>query len=163
MNKKVNSNLAAFIWGHTTFIKSICIKFLIVGMYFDVELILMMLFRRNGCILPNIPQLYYVSSNAFVLKLCGFDPSVVLHTPYIIHCGYYVVMLVLWIAVVETDDYRYVVVVVVDYVDDDGEDYDNDGVEWSLLCVFFPCQGNQLDKPRIFWLTAHKYIHAVFV
>ena len=58
----------------------------------------------------------------------------------------------------------YVVVVVVDDVDDDGEDDDdNDGVEWCLLCAFFPNQGNQLNKPRLFWLTAHKYIHAVFV
>ena len=55
MNKKADSNLAAFIWGHTTFIKSICIKWLIVGIYYDVELILMMLFRRNCCILPDIP------------------------------------------------------------------------------------------------------------
>ena len=47
MNKKVDSNLAAFIWGHTTFIKSICIKCLIVGIYYDVELILMMLFRKK--------------------------------------------------------------------------------------------------------------------
>ena len=40
MNKKADSNLAAFIWWHTTFIKSICIKCLIVGIYYDVELIL---------------------------------------------------------------------------------------------------------------------------
>ena len=104
MNKKADSNLAAFIWWHTTFIKSICIKCLIVGIYYDVELILMMLFRRNCCILPDITLLYNVSSNAFVLKLCDFDTSVVLHTPYIIHCGNYVIMLVLWIAVVETVD-----------------------------------------------------------
>ena len=38
---------------------------------------------------------YNVSSNAFVLKLCGFDPPVPLHTPYITHCGNYVAMLVL--------------------------------------------------------------------
>ena len=44
-------------------------------------------------------------------------------------------MLVLWIAVVETVDYVVVVVV----VDVDGEDDDdNDGVEWCLLCAFFP-------------------------
>ena len=107
-----------------------------------------------------------VSSYAFVLKLCGFDPSVVHHTPHIIHCGNYIVMLVLLIAgfkLLLVDSV--VVVVVVDDVDDDGEDGDddNDRVEWCLLCAFFPCQGNQLDKARLFWLTAPKYIHAVFV
>ena len=55
VNKKADSNLAAFIWWHTTFEKSICIKCLIVGIFHDVELILMMLFRRNCCILPDIP------------------------------------------------------------------------------------------------------------
>ena len=63
---------------------------------------------------------------------------------------------------VETVDYV-VVVVVVDDVDVDGEDDANDGVEWCILCAFFPCQGNQLDKLRLFWLTAYKYIYAVFV
>ena len=52
-------------------------------------------------------------------------------------------------------------VVVVDVGGED--DDDNDGVEWCLLCDFSPCQGNQLDKLRLFWLAAHKYMHAVFV
>ena len=55
MNKKADSNLAAFIWWHTTFEKSICIKCFIVDIDYDVELILMVLFRRNCSVLPDVP------------------------------------------------------------------------------------------------------------
>ena len=41
-NRKVDANLAAFVWWHTKFEKVICIKCLVVGIYHDVELILMM-------------------------------------------------------------------------------------------------------------------------
>ena len=29
--------------------------------------------------------------------------------------------------------------------------------------VFFPCLGNQLDKPRLFWLAAHEYIYTCHI
>ena len=46
-------------------------------------------------------------------------------------------MQVLWLKLLIVD--CVVVVVVIDDVDDDGEDDDaNDGVEWCLLCAFFP-------------------------
>ena len=47
MNNGADSNLAAFIWWHTTYEKSLCIESLIVCIYYDMELISMMPLIKN--------------------------------------------------------------------------------------------------------------------